>query len=255
MNLKKILPILLLATASVSNAHDHVEVGLSSSSSTQLAIDGPAYQLATYVPSQEFFSSYRPLVSTGAHFAELTFTTETNAIDPAAGADPQIEVVSVIGPQNATFSFWEVGSTTPTWTRATGWNSSQSSAPSFPVIQNGDNHLHGRALSADKPGLYQVTFRAVDGNGTYSTSANLTITFNAQQPPQLSIGVASGNTTLSFTSRDGLTYDLQVCTDLVSGVWTNVTPHTRLNGDGSVITMIDTMAGRAKAFYRLVEYY
>jgi hypothetical protein len=255
MNLKKILPILLLATASVSDAHDHVEVGLSSSSSTQLAIDGPAYQLATYVPSQEFFSSYRPLVSTGAHFAELTFTTETNAIDPAAGADPRIEVVSVIGPQNATFSFWEVGSTTPTWTRATGWNSSQSSAPSFPVIQNGDNHLHGRAFSADKPGLYQVTFRAVDGNGTYSTSANLTITFNAQQPPQLSIGVASGNTTLSFTSCDGLTYDLQVCTDLVSGVWTNVTPHTRLNGDGSVITMIDTMAGRAKAFYRLVEYY
>ena len=255
MNLKKILPILLLATASVSDAHDHVEVGLSSSSGTQLAMDGPAYQLATYIPSQEVFSFYRPSVSIGAHFAELTFTTETNAIDPANGANPRIEVVSVIGPQNATFSFWEVGSTTPTWTRATGWNSSQSSAPSFLVIQNGDNHLHGRAFSADKPGLYQVTFRAVDESGNYSTSANLTITFNAQQPPQLSISVVSGNTTLSFTSRNGLTYDLQVCTDLASGVWTNVTPHTRLNGDGSVITMIDAMAGRAKAFYRLVEYY
>ena len=255
MNLKKILPILLLATASVSDAHDHVEVGLSSSSGTQLAMDGPAYQLATYVPSQEFFSSDRPLVSIGAHFAELTFTTETNAIAPAAGADPRIEVVSVIGPQNATFSFWEVGSTTPTWTRATGWNSSESSAPSFLVIQNGDNHLHGRAFSADKPGLYQVTFRAVDESGNYSTSANLTITFNAQQPPQLSISVASGNTTLSFTSRNGLTYDLQVCTDLASGVWTNVEPHTGLDGDGGVITMIDAMAGRAKAFYRLVEYY
>ena len=253
MNLKKILPILLLATASVSDAHDHVEVGLASSA--QLALDGPAYQLATYVPSQEFFSSYRPLVSIGAHFAELTFTTETNAIAPAAGADPRIEVVSVIGPQNATFSFWEVGSTTPTWTRATGWNSSEGSAPSFLVIQNGDDHIHGRAFSADKPGLYEVTFRAVDESGNYSTSANLTITFNAQQPPQLSISVASGNATLSFASRDGLTYDLQVCTDLASGVWTNVEPHTRLNGNGSVITMIDAMAGRAKAFYRLVEYY
>jgi hypothetical protein len=100
-----------------------------------------------------------------------------------------------------------------------------------------------------------VTFRAVDENGIYSPSAYQTIVINARQPPQLSISVASGNTTLSFTSRNGLTYDLQVCTDLASGVWSNVMPHTRLNGDGSVITMIDAMAGRAKAFYRLVEYY
>ena len=255
MNLKKTLPILLLATASVSDAHDHVEVGLSSSSGTQLAMDGPAYQLATYIPSQEVFSFYRPSVSIGAHFAELTFTTEMNAIDPATGANPRIEVVSVIGPQNATFSFWEVGSKTPTWTLATGWNSSQSSAPSFLVIQNGDNHIHGRAFSADKPGRYHVTFCAVDENGIYSPSNYQTIVFNAQQPPQLSISVASGNTTLSFTSRNGLTYDLQVCTDLASGVWTNVTPYTRLNGNGSVITMIDAMDGRVKAFYRLVEYY
>ena len=100
-----------------------------------------------------------------------------------------------------------------------------------------------------------MTFRAVDGNGIYSPSADQTITFNAQQPPRLSISVASGNTTLMFTSRNDLTYDLQVCTDLASGVWANVEPHTRLNGNGSVITMNDAMAGRVKAFYRLVEYY
>ena len=255
MPLRQIFPILFLAAASVSDAHDHVEVGLSSSSGTQLAMDGPAYQLATYIPSQEVFSFYRPSVSIGAHFTELTFTTETNAIYPTDGANPRIEVISVIGPQNATFSFWEVGSITPTWTRSTGWNSSQSLAPSFLVVQGGDTHLHGRAFSADKPGLYQVTFRAVDGNGIYSPSADQTITFNAQQPPQLSISAASGNTTLMFTSRNDLTYDLQVCTDLASGVWTNVTPYTRLNGNGSVITMIDAMDGRVKAFYRLVEYY
>ena len=82
MPLRQIFPILFLAAASVSHAHDHVEVGRSSSSSTQLAMEGPAYQLATYVPPQEFFSGYRPLVSLGAHFAELTFTTEMNAIEP-----------------------------------------------------------------------------------------------------------------------------------------------------------------------------
>jgi len=255
MTMKKILSILFLAAASVSHAHDHMEVGRSSSSSNQLAMDGPGYQLATYVPPQEIFSNYRPTLSIGGHFAELTFTTETNAIDPADGADSRIEVVSISGPQNATFSFWEAGATTSTWTRSTGWNSNQSSAPSFLVVQGGDTHIHGRAFSADKPGIYLVTFRAVDGNGIYSPSADKTITFNAQQPPQLSISVASGNATLTFTGLNGLTYDLQVCTDLALGIWTNVEPHTRLNGDGSVSTMIDAMVGRTKAFYRLVEYY
>jgi hypothetical protein len=82
----------------------------------------------------------------------------------------------------------------------------------------------------------------------------MTITFVAQQPPKLSIGVAGGNVWLAFTSRANLTYDLQICTDLASGVWRNVEPHTFIDGDGNGKNMSDPVARRPRAFYRLVEY-
>jgi hypothetical protein len=60
---------------------------------------------------------------------------------------------------------------------------------------------------------------------------------------------------LSFTSRANLVYDLQVCTDLASGEWDNVEPHRSMDGDGGTKGMTDPVAGRPRAFYRLVEYY
>jgi hypothetical protein len=107
----------------------------------------------------------------------------------------------------------------------------------------------------NRPGEYTVTFRVLDKSGAFATSANMKIIFNAQQPPKLSIGVAGGNVSLAFTSRPNLTYDLQVCTDLESGKWDNVNPHTFMDGYGDVKNMSDPVEGRLKAFYRLVEYY
>jgi hypothetical protein len=252
--MKKLLVLLCLTTLNLLRAHDHIEVGRLSSSSTQLAVDGPDYQLALYVPPMEFFSGYLPNFPGGCHTAELTFTTETNAIEPAPGADPRIELVEVLGPQGGTFSFWEVGSTTATWTRPTGWNATQSASPFFSVLFNNSDHVHGRAFSADKPGTYQVTFRAVDLNGVFTPSANKTITFNAQQPPQLSIQVSIDTITLSFASRLNLSYDLQICTDLSSGVWSGLAAYTGINGDGSPKVMSTPRNALPKAFFRLVEY-
>jgi hypothetical protein len=59
---------------------------------------------------------------------------------------------------------------------------------------------------------------------------------------------------LSFISRANLNYDLQVCTDLASGIWVNVEPHVSMNGDGRRIDVTDPLEARPKAFYRLVEY-
>jgi len=66
--------------------------------------------------------------------------------------------------------------------------------------------------------------------------------------------MAVGNVSLSFTSRRNLVYDLQVCTDLESGVWRNVEPYTFIDGNGGPMPMIDPVAERVRAFYRLVEY-
>jgi hypothetical protein len=101
----------------------------------------------------------------------------------------------------------------------------------------------------------------VDANGIFSMSANHTMVFQAQQPPQLSISIVGGNATLSFTSRDNFVYDLQSCEDLAQGDWGPVgavgpvEPFTSMDGDGYVKDMTDSVSERSKVFYRLVEYY
>ena len=250
-NLLRMGILLFGAALSVVHAHEHVEVGRVSASSNQLAMSGPSQQLALYVPLREFFSGYLPQFPGGWHACELTFTTEVSELLEAVGADPRIELLSVSGPTGGAFAFWEVGATVPTWSLPTGWTGT---GAAFPVILNGDDHAHGRAFTMDKAGTYTVTFRAVDAAGKFGVSANKTITFVAQQPPKLSIGMEGGDVSLSFISRANLVYDLQVCTDLEAGEWANVELHTFMDGDGGTQQMTDPMAGRPRAFYRLVEY-
>jgi hypothetical protein len=246
--MKNILFIIFLSVVSLS-AHDHIEVGVDPEEPERLALSGPGYQLALYVPRDE---PYLPQFPGGWHACELTFTTETNALHGAVGANPRIEIVSVQGPAGGNFAFWEVEANSPTWMLPAGWIGT---GAAFPVIFNGDSHAHGRAFTMDKPGTYTVTIRAVDAAGKFGASANKTITFVAQQPPRLSIGMVGGNVSLSFISRANLVYDLQVCTDLEIGKWDNVNPHTFMDGDGGTKGMTDPVAGRPRAFYRLVEYY
>lgn len=245
---------LFLILVGVCEAHDHVEVGRDPGNAARLGLDGPGFQLACYVPVGEFFSGYTPEFPGGWHASELTFTTETNALDSAVGANPRIELISVSGPAGGNFAFWEVGATAPTWTRPTGWNSGSGNVPSFHVVFNGDNHVHGRAFTMDKPGDYTVSFCAVDSSGSYAASANLTIVFRAQQPPQMAIGISSEGISLSFTGRANLTYDLQWCDDLTTAVWRPVEPYTFLDGNGGEIRMTEPVSGRSRVFYRLVEY-
>jgi surface-anchored protein len=248
--MKNIL-FMLMVSSCLLRAHDHIEVGLVPGEESFLALAGPGYQLALYVPSGEPFSGYLPQFPGGWHACELTFTTETNALEPADGADPRIEMVSVSGPPGGSFAFWEVGALEPTVLLPVGWAGTDAS---FPVVLAGDTHAHGRCFTMDKPGVYTLTFRAVDTNGALLTSENQTITFNALPAPKLSISAAGGSVSLSFTSRVNLNYDLQVSTDLTSGVWANVEPHVSMNGDGRRIDMTDPVAARPKAFFRLVEY-
>ena len=247
------MSILLFCTAlSAVHAHEHVEVGRVSDSSDQLALSVPDQQLALYVPRGEPFSGYLPQFPGGWYACELTFTTETNPpLESAAGADLRIEIVALTGPAGGSFAFWEVGAVEPTILLPAGW---EHNGASFPVVVGGESHAHGRAFTMDRPGTYAVTFRAVDAAGEFNPSENKTITFYALPPPKLSIAVAGGNISLAFTSRLNLTYDLQVCTDLRSGVWRNVEQHTLIDGDGSRIEMTDPVEARPKAFYRLVEY-
>jgi hypothetical protein len=247
---KTLFLFLFLLAAGMAFGHDHVEVD-EQSGRLQLFYDPDSeIQTALFVPRGEPFSFYLPDFPGGWHASEFTFTTDR------VDADPRIELVSVQGPAGGNFAFWEAGATTPTWSRAAGWSSAQGGIPTFPVVVGGEGHTHGRAFTMDKPGSYAVTFRAVETNGAAEPSAEHTFVFRAQQPPQLSISTTDGKANLEFTSRllntsRPLNYDLQVCTNLPSGVWTSV---VLVQGDGGPKLVNDPMAGRPRAFYRLVEY-
>ena len=251
--MKKLLILTLILTA-LAHAHNHVEVGQSSQSPSQLAFDGPGYQLALFVPQGEPFSGYAPNFPGGYFADELTFTTEVDALNPADGSDPVIELVSVTGPARAFFSFWESGATTPTWSRSSGWTQTESDRPSFPVILGGETHAHGRIFTADRPGDYQIVFRARDKTNLFSSSTNFTMTFHAQLPPPLSIRLQNGQALISFIPREYLVYDLQVCTDLVANRWVNVEGNISIDGNG-LKTECSIPLNYPRAFFRIVEYY
>jgi hypothetical protein len=251
--MKKLLLPALIFTA-WAQAHDHVEVGQSSQNSSQLGLDGPIYQLALFVPQSEPFSGYAPDFPGGYFADELTFTTEVNALNPADRSDPVIELVSVTGPAGAFFSFWESGSTIPTWSRSSGWNQTETDRPAFPVILGGETHAHGRIFTTDQPGDYQIVFRAQDKNNLFLPSTNFTLTFHAQLPPPLSIQLQNGQALLSFQSREHLVYDLQVCTDLLANKWINVEGNIGIDGNG-LKTECPLPLNYPRAFFRIVEYY
>ena len=251
--MKKLLLPALILTAWVQ-AHDHVEVGQSSQNPSQLGLDGPIYQLALFVPQSEPFSGYAPDFPGGYFADELTFTTEVNALDPADGSDPVIELVSVTGPAGAFFSFWESGATTPTWSRFSGWNQTESDRPSFPVILGGETHAHGRIFTAERPGDYKIVFRSRDKNNLFSPSADFTTTFHAQLPPPLSIRLQDGQALISFISIKYLVYDLQICTDLLANQWINVEGKIGIDGNG-LKTEHSIPLNYPRAFFRIVEYY
>jgi len=233
-------------------SHDHEEVGLSPTDTNRLALDGPSFQLALYVPAGEFFSGYTPSFPGGCFADELTFTTETTALNPAEGSDPEIQLLAVTGPAGGSFSFWDVGSSTATWSRPCGWTQTSTDRPAFPVALGGDGHVHGRAFSVNRPGDYQVAFRAVDRNALFQNSPDFTVTFRALSPPPLSIRLANGQAVISFTSRLNLTYELQICTQLSSGLWSPALSSS-IDGDGG-LREITLPLYHPRAFFRLVEF-
>lgn len=247
---------IVLALLVPAAAHDHVEVGKNPADEDQLFLAGPGYQLALHVPRGEPFSGYLPDFPGGCFATELTFTTELNVLEFADGSLARVEIMAVSGPAGGSFSFWEVGAVEPSWTRPSGWASSEPDRPSFAVYEDettGYGHVHGRAFSMDRPGTYQVSFRAVDESAPPRAASPVkTITFVAQEPPALSLAMIPGAANVSFQSRLNLSYDLQVCENLGQGGWTTIA--SWLDGAAIPRTMADPVGLRRRAFYRLVEY-
>jgi hypothetical protein len=90
---------------------------------------------------------------------------------PALGSYIRARILSVTGPADGAFAFWENGATNPTISLVNG----ESGTNSFNVTQTDGSpgadpfgHIHGRRFTATKPGIYTVAFQAFDAstNGT-----------------------------------------------------------------------------------------
>lgn len=254
MTTLRLFTALLIFSGSAVFAHEHVEVGFDAAPNrNRLAFFGSENHTATYFPSGEAPSG-NFLVFPGATYAtELTFSAFDNIDNPPGNAFVSVQVLSVAGPSGATFSFWEAGAASPSWTRPTGWTSAPGDQPSFPVSEDttGYGHVHGRAFSFSSEGEYVVSLRAVDGLGNFAASLPFVVRFTVLSPPRLGIGAQGGRIRLSFTGRANLVYDIQSSTTLAPGSWTTV---DTLDGNGAALEWTEPLNNRPRIFYRIVEY-
>lgn len=253
--MKKLLILLTLASVPLAlQAHDHVEIGLDPANASKLKpITLPPAQMATFFPAGEVPSFNTPVFPGNAYATVLTFSAFDNTAPPPAGAMVRIDLVAVSGPSGGKFAFWEVDATTPTWQLASGWSAAPGDAPSFFASEDGTGygHIHGRVFSTTAPGVYDVTFRAVDASGRYVSSDPFVVRFTAINPPQLRIGTQGTSLRLTFQTRADLVYDLQSSTTLQPGSWSTL---STLDGTGADVEYLDPLNARSRVFYRIVEY-
>jgi len=250
-------------------AHEHVAIGTSWTNPSQLVVDGPDTTDTTYLPSGETFSSQdAPQFPGGCFVGLLTFTTEietanVKTLDITSSYNPEVQLISVDGPEGALFSFWENNSITPTWSRMTGWRQATTDRPSFPVALNAYGHIHGRAFTTDRPGSYTVVFRI---NNILFSSADYRLTFKAVSPPPLSIRMKDGNVVISFRKRTasslshpGFSYDIEIKQNLTDDKWSLIETRPNelshpLDATSEIIEAIVPI-NNSRGFFRIIEYY
>ena len=198
----KILPrsIILLLTLTVQSSiaqHSHLNAGAEShSQDAKLVFDNGAnfevasgFVLPLNLAAEGTYAGY---YEGGLTFAALPTTGDNGGPDPASSAPGSviaIEMLSVIGPIDGEFGFWETAAATPTHTIVSGgsanhqWLLSQNdgSPGSDPF-----GHIHGRRWTATRPGIYDVSYRLIDvsengdqGAPIHLPSEELTIRFIA----------------------------------------------------------------------------
>lgn len=249
-------------------AHEHVAIGTSWTNPSQLVADGPDTTDTTYLPLGETFSTLdAPQFPGGCFVGLLTFTTEiettsVKTLDLTSSYNPQVELISVDGPEGALFSFWERNSINPTWSRTTGWRQTPTDRPSFPVALNGSGHIHGRAFTTDRAGDYTVVFRI---NNMSFSSADYRVTFKAVSPPPLAIRVWDGNVIISFRKRTpsgfshpGFSYDIETKPNLNDNKWSflETRPNDSLHPLDSTSEIIEVIVpiNSSRGFFRIIEY-
>lgn len=255
---------LFLSWSASAQDHGHFYVGATTpSQGAQLVIQNAADFINTsdYVKTLNFTNGGR---YAGFFEGNITFEAKSSTDvfgdpDPnsaALGAWIFAQITAVEGPVGGAFNFWESNATSPSFTIPSG----SSSTNEWAISQNngapGTNpfgHIHGRRFTATLPGIYTVTFRAVDhstngtgGGAIHTPSDTLKVSFQA------GINVASitrsaNGSAIRFGSLLGRTFYLEANSSLSTTNWNEI---SSVSGDDHFLTLNDTNNSAAQ-FYRI----
>jgi len=251
--------------------HYHLNVGAQS----QVAGTPLYFQNAGNFGTNSGFVMPLQLATSGVHVGHYVTTAwSPTAIGtgfftpPAPGTQARLRFVGVSGPLGGSFGVWDVPgfndeeepATSLTFNIAVG---ATNGAQSILLSQNNGEpgadpfgHIHGRAFSATRPGLYVVMVQAYDasangplGGPIHTNSEALPIYFQAGITIA-GITRTNSDTTLHFATALGKTYYVQATTNLTSpAAWEDIA--SPLAGGNRLETVADANFNSAYRFYRL----
>jgi len=287
---------LAVATLTSVRAHDHFAAGIDDLNANgqadpgePLKIHGPSFTNRVFhlLPRP---AGLRPVQKCGGYYAldegartlfpndGFSFTALSDGQVEAeeenhalTGSWIWMEILAVDGPPGASFGFWEAGRSTvadtPTKSFPTGASTGNFR---FRISEGIDDpgedpqgHIHGRAWTADRPGIYQITMRLIDlgtsgpgGGPWHAPGAPFVFRFEAGPDFQPAISRSNGTTTLTWPSRmgiwepfqTGMTFRVLRSAD-PSGGWTSIGSVTGTTAATASFTDPSPLPGRA--FYRL----
>lgn len=252
-------------TASAQHAHLNAGV-LSTAQDAKLAFDnGPDFSSSsgyiktlTYTNSGIYAGYYQQNITLTSLAATPAFGGPVpNA--PALGSYVQAGIVSLEGPEEGAFAFWESGSTNPTivihpgeiTTNLFRLTEADGSPGTDPY-----GHIHGRRFSATKAGLYKVTFvlrdtstNGLNGGSIHGASDPLSIYFQAGVIIQ-TVEPDANHKNLRFGATFGGTWRVEATSILEpASIWIPV--GDLVTGDDYLHTVVDEQPVQGQRFFRV----
>jgi hypothetical protein len=177
--------------------HGHLNAGaVGTNQNDQLIWANGAEFIASssYVKTMDYTNAgtYRGYYQQNITLTALPRTAANAGPNPAAaalGAFIRVKMSCVEAPPGGEFGFWNAGATNPTVSMSAGESSANTWALSQGDGSPGSDpygHIHGRRFTATQPGLYKVTFQAIDtsangigGGPIHTPSVELPVWFQA----------------------------------------------------------------------------
>jgi hypothetical protein len=256
-----------LAFSFVANAqHAHLNAGaISTAQDSKLIFDNGAdfssaggyIKTLTYTNSGTYAGYYQQSITLTALAATPPFGGPVpNA--PALGSYIQAGIISLDGPNDSQFAFWETGSTNPTIVIHPGDNITNlfhlTEADGSPGTDP-YGHIHGRRFTATKPGIYKVTFvlrdtstNGLSGGPIHKDSDPLSIYFQAGVTIQ-TIEISANQASLKFGATLGDTWQVEATTNIANSIWSPV--GTAIAGDDYLHWVFDDQPIVKQRFFRV----